>query len=309
MAAPIFQLGSFQFDLPNGVPQSLDRTADYRWETQDRLLRDPAVQYLGPGSQEISLDGILYPGFSGRQATVEQLRTLAAQGKPQTLTDGLGRNYGKWVIRQVREGQATFAPGGGARQITFHLALLRYVDDNPGQAASSLAVASSAIPSSALSALVQGLGQFTAPGGAFSDVALNGLASVTGLPVSPQAAGLNLGQVASIARAVVNRDYVGAALGAFGLANINIDQSNTWAQVGINAAQLVQQVGQGNGAPAISVALQALRPATSTMLNTLGGGTGGGQALGDLISSAATISTILDVDPFVTEAVRGAIQP
>ena len=74
MARPLFQLGSFQFDLPNGVPQTLDRTAEYRWEVQDRLLRDPAAQFMGPGSQQITLDGVLFPGFSGRQTTMETLR-------------------------------------------------------------------------------------------------------------------------------------------------------------------------------------------------------------------------------------------
>jgi hypothetical protein len=59
----------------------------------------------------------------------------------------------------------------------------------------------------------------------------------------------------------------------------------------------------------MSVALQALRPATSAMLNTLGGGVENGQALGSLISNAATISTILDVDPFVTQSVRQLVQP
>ena len=74
MARPLFQLGDFQFDLPNGVPQSLDRTAEFRWEQQDRLLRDPALQFMGPGAQEITLDGVLLPGLSGTQGTMETLR-------------------------------------------------------------------------------------------------------------------------------------------------------------------------------------------------------------------------------------------
>ena len=55
--------------------------------------------------------------------------------------------------------------------------------------------------------------------------------------------------------------------------------------------------------------LDALRPATTAMLNTLGGSVGGGQALRDMIDSAATITTMLDIDPFVTDAIRGIIRP
>jgi phage protein U len=309
MARPLFQLGDFQFDLPNGVPQTLDRTAEFRWEQQDRLLRDPALQFLGPGAQEITLDGVLLPGLSGTQGTMETLRTLAARGEPLMLTAGNGRVFGRWAIRQIREGQGTFAPGGAARQITFSLSLARYVEDNPGQASSPLALVNSSAPSTTLAQLSGGTGQFTAPGGAFEAVSLNGLPSIAALPVSPQAAGIGVGQVAAIARAVTNRNYVGAALGAFGLAGLNPQQVTGWLGQGINAAQLVQQVAQGRGAPAMAVALDALRPAATSALQAIGGSGPAGDALGDLVRNAATITTILDVDPFTTAAVREALQP
>lgn len=303
MARPLFQLGSFQFDLPNGVPQTLDRTADYRWELQDRLLRDPAAQFLGPGSQQITLDGVLFPGFSGRQTSMETIRELAARGEPQMLTDGLGTVYGKWAIRSVQEGRGTFAPGGGARQITFNISLVRYVEDNPGEAASPLALAFNSTPNLSLGSA---LPSFTGGGSAFSAAAW---AKGNPLAIAAQGAGFSLGQLAGIARAVASQDYISAALGAFGINPLSSAQQGVWAGLGINAAQLAQQAALGRSAPAMSVALQALRPATDTMLTTLGGGVGGGQALADLVRSAATISTMLDVDPFITDAVRQVIQP
>ena len=45
------------------------------------------------------------------------------------------------------------------------------------------------------------------------------------------------------------------------------------------------------------------------MRNTLGGSAGGGQALSDLVGSTATIATMLNVDPFITDAVRQVVQP
>lgn len=303
MARPLFQLGSFQFDLPNGAPQTLDRTAEYRWELQDRLLRDPAAQFLGPGTQSITLDGVLFPGFSGRQSTMETLRELAAAGEPQMLTDGLGRVYGKWAIRSVQEGLATFAPGGGARQITFSIGLVRYVEDNPGESASPLAMA---FNSTAQLGIGSTLPSFTGGGSPFNAAAWGKTAAMA---ITAQNAGFSLGQIAAVASSVVDQDFVGAALGAFGLNPFSTDQDNTWAGLGISAAQLTQQALLGRSAPAMSVALEALRPATTGALNILGGSTGGGQALADLIGSAATIATMLDVDPFITDAVRQAVQP
>lgn len=303
MARPLFQLGSFQFDLPNGVPQTLDRTAEYRWESQDRLLRDPAVQFIGPGGQEITLDGQLFPGFSGRQSTMETLRELAAKGQPQMLTDGLGRVFGKWAIRGVREGLSTFAPGGGARQIAFTISLVRYVEDNPGEAASPLALA---FNSTAKLGLDSTLPTFTGGGSAFDATAW---ARTSATAITAKGAGFNLGQLGAITRSIANNDFVGAALRAFGLDPLSTAQQNVWAGLGISAAQMAQQMALGRGAPAMSVALDALRPATTAMLTTLGGSPGGAAALGSLVRDTATIATMLDVDPFITNAVRQVVRP
>ena len=308
MTRPLFQLGSFQFDLPNGVPQTLDRTAEYRWESQDRLLRDPAVQFVGPGQQQITLDGELFPGFSGRQTTIETLRELATKGQPQMLTDGLGRVYGKWAIRSLREGLSTFAPGGGARQISFSIGLVRYVEDDPGQAASPLSMNNASsyagITSAALAAvapLASGASAFQALGWAtdpqFSDTY-----------TAASSAGFSLGQLGAITRSIASNNYVGAALNAFGLSTLSTQQQGVWTQLGISAAQMTQQMTLGRGAPAMSVALGALRPASSSMLTTLGGSAGGAAALSSLVRDTATIATMLDVDPFITEAVRDLVQ-
>jgi phage protein U len=308
MTRPLFQLGNFQFDLPNGVPQTLDRTAEYRWETQDRLLRDPAAQFLGPGRQEITLDGQLFPGFSGRQSTMETLRELATQGQPQMLTDGLGRVYGKWAIKQIREGLSTFAPGGGARQIGFSISLVRYVEDNPGEAASPLSMNNASSYAGITSNALAGLTALTSPGSAFQSLSWASIPQFSATAVAAQGAGFSLGQLGAITRSIASNDYVGAALNAFGLSSLSTQQQGIWTQLGISAAQMVQQMTLGRGAPAMSVALDALRPATSGMLTTLGGSGGGAAALSSLVRDAATIATMLDVDPFITGAVRDLVQ-
>jgi phage protein U len=302
MPTPLFQLGDFQFDIPNGVPQTLERTAEYRWESQDRLLRAPAVQFLGPGNQEITLDGVLFPGFSGRQTTVENLRALAGKGEPQMLTDGNGRVWGKWSIRNLREGLGLFAPGGGARQITFSITLVKYVEDNPGQAASPLALALSSATDPFSS---EGLPSFVDSTSAF-DATSWAKASAVGSAV--QRAGFSLGQIATIAKAISNRDYVGAAFQAFGLNPLSIAQQSVWAGLGVNGLQMAQEMAMGHGAPTISAALELLRPATDAMLDTLGGSQAGGNALRDMLRDAATIGGILNVDPKITAAVEQVIR-
>lgn len=304
MTKPLFQLGDFQFDLPNGVPQTLDWQADFRWEEQGRLLRDPAQQFVGPGSQSISLDGVMFPGFSGRQSSMEQLRAIAREGQPLMLTDGLGKVYGKWAIKTVREGKGTFAPGGGARQIDFNVQLVYYAEDNPGQAASPLSVQ----PGGRLAGASTGsLAAFAGAGSAqrvVEAVTGPGLAAVT---QQAKGAGFSLGQLANVARSVGSGDYVSGALGAFGLAGINIDQSNTWASLGISGAQMAQAFAQGRGPAATSIGLDVLRLAPPGALQGLAGNAA--QGLQNMVAAAGTLAPLLNVDPRITDAVRAAVQP
>jgi phage protein U len=303
MTRPLFQLGSFQFDLPNGAPQTVDRDAAYRWEEQGRLLRDPAQQFVGPGSQTMTLDGVLYPGFSGRQSTLEQLRDIARTGKPQMLTDGLGKVYGLWAIKQVREGKNTFAPGGGARQISFSVQLVYYAQDNPGRAASPLSVAPGGNLAQSIS---KGIAPFAGGGSAFKALEAATGSQVAAAAQQAKASGFNLGQIANIARAVGSGDYVGGVLGAFGMAGVNIDQSNAWARLGINGAKMAQSFAQRRGPAAMNVGLEALRLAGPTVFSELAGDAAPG--LRKAVSAAGSLAPLLNIDPKITEAVRQAVQ-
>lgn len=314
MTRPLFQLGSFQFDLPNGAPQTLDWNADYRWEEQGRLLRDPAQQFVGPGSQTITLDGRLYPGFSGRQSTMEQLRGIAREGEPLMLTDGIGRVYGRWAIKQVREGKNNFAPGGGARQIDFSIQLVFYGEDNPGQAASPLSVQPSSALAGATSAAAQAP-NFTGTGSAFGALDWSQATQFQGLTQQATSSGFNLGQLASIASTgagiasqVSSGNYVGAALGTFGMTGIPAGQQSAWTQIGINAANLAQSYVNGNGPTGMSLAVDAAAVVGAPALQQLGiVQSQDVQAVNSLLRSSATVAELLRVDPQTTEALRPLI--
>jgi len=317
---PLYQLGDFQFSLLNGAPQTLDWDASYRWEEQGRLLRDPAQQFLGPGAQDITMEGVLYPGFSGRQGTVEELRAIARAGKPLMLSDGLGRIYGKWAIKQLREGRGVFAPGGAARQITFSVQLVYYADDNPGLAASPLSVAPAL--GAAAGFVAQGLQlpagalDFTGFGSSFGLVDWTQKSPFQALTQQATQAGFGLGQLASIAQTgirlagqISSGDYVGAALGTMGVLGINVDQNDAWAQIGINAANLAQAYATGNGPTGMAIALEAASLVGAPALQASGLAKPEDlQSVSTLLDSTATLGEILKVDPKVTDTLRPLIQ-
>ena len=125
----MMQLGSFQFGITTAAYQSLQHNAEYRWPSQDRFGNREALQYVGLGAESITLPGVIYPEWRGGLVQVEQLRVLAAEGKPQLMIDGRGNIMGRWVIERVEETQTVFADAGVPRKQEFTLQLRRYHGD------------------------------------------------------------------------------------------------------------------------------------------------------------------------------------
>lgn len=122
-------LGAFRFGVLGGAYQELTRKAAWRWEAQDRLGRAPAQQYLGPGAEEITLQGIIYPHYRGGLRQVEVMRAIAGTGVPLMMVDGLGWVWQRWVIVEVTETRSVLFADGTPRRIEFRVVLRGYGED------------------------------------------------------------------------------------------------------------------------------------------------------------------------------------
>lgn len=122
-------LGGFQFAITTAAHESLQRDTAYRWEKQDRLGREPAMQFIGQGEDKISLSGTIYPHFRGGLGQLNTMREIAGEGEPLQLIDGLGRVLGPYCITRVTEGQMAFVGPGIPRRVDFSLELARYGED------------------------------------------------------------------------------------------------------------------------------------------------------------------------------------
>lgn len=122
-------LGALRFGVNRANYQQFTRAAAWRWQAQDRVGRRPALQFLGPGTDEIKLEGVIYPHFKGGLRQVELMRLLADQGQPLILVDGLGWVWDRWVIAAVEERKSLFMADGAPRKIEFTVNLLAYGAD------------------------------------------------------------------------------------------------------------------------------------------------------------------------------------
>jgi uncharacterized protein len=138
----MMQLGGYQFQVDTAAYQRLQRSDEYRWATMDRIVFEPTQQWIGIGSKNIELTGVIYGAFfrSGIQAgtyQIEQMRAEAAQGTPLPLVDGRGNFYGMWCILTVEEEASDFVDHGGPRKQGFTVKMIRQGEGEEGAGATA----------------------------------------------------------------------------------------------------------------------------------------------------------------------------
>jgi phage protein U len=122
---------------------SIQRDSQFTWASNDRLGRDPAMQFTGPGEDHITIEGKMFPFFFGGLSTLERLRVAGRKGKPMRLVrfyplddpGGLGSEVvgnTSFVITRVRSVENNIGRYGIAHKIDFTIELKRYGEDDPG---------------------------------------------------------------------------------------------------------------------------------------------------------------------------------
>lgn len=122
-------LGFFVFMRQTLPFQSMQRDAEYRWPSNNRIGKRDAFQFLGVGEEKITLSGELYPELTGGRLTLTAVRQMAEEGRAWPLLAGNGLIYGMYVINSVSETGAEFFSDGSPRKISFTLSLTR-VDES-----------------------------------------------------------------------------------------------------------------------------------------------------------------------------------
>lgn len=129
MATTLIGIGPYRLGLDNMAPDEIERSFEYRWEPQNRIGRRPAMQFLGPGEETVTLHGVIYPHYYGGFGQLERMRQEAARGIPRGVVSGYGRYHGLWCIRGIRDVQSYFLPSGAARKVEFDIELVAYGPD------------------------------------------------------------------------------------------------------------------------------------------------------------------------------------
>ncbi|KAF1021877.1 MAG: hypothetical protein GAK30_01566 [Paracidovorax wautersii] len=122
-------LGLFVFSLETLSYQELQRRTTWKHASQPLVGARDAVQYLGPGEDTITLQGVVVPEFKGLPVTLNLLRIMADQGFAWMLVEATGTIYGAFVITELQETKSLFYVTGAARRIEFTITLRRVDQD------------------------------------------------------------------------------------------------------------------------------------------------------------------------------------
>ena len=139
----MLRLGDFNFAVDTAAYQKYVAKYAARWPAQERLGREPALQFVGMDSPEVTLDGVVYPTFSGnRQTSIVPLREMLMTGNPCQMVTGAGAVCGFWSILNVSDTRSYFLDNGEGRKIEFSLSIKYYGPDYSGQSGGGSPVAS-----------------------------------------------------------------------------------------------------------------------------------------------------------------------
>lgn len=118
-------LGMFVFETDSLLFDSRTRDRDWRHASSERFGARAASQFLGPGEDKISVNGLLVREIAGSYSAIETLVEMADGGDAYPLADGSGRILGTFVITNLREQHNVLIDTGEARVIDFSIDLKR----------------------------------------------------------------------------------------------------------------------------------------------------------------------------------------
>ena len=125
----LVQLGGFVFSIKTTAYHSTKTTKSYNWPELNRIGGIPALQYTGEGNETMSLDGVIFPKYSGGLGQIHNLKKEAEKKTPLNLVSSNGVDLGDWVIVSISNIDNLFLPGGYPQKIEFNINLKKYGDD------------------------------------------------------------------------------------------------------------------------------------------------------------------------------------
>lgn len=115
--------GDHEFSISRGTFNNFQRSTAWRIDKPEPMTGLGQPRARGKASDEITLDGVVLPGFTGDQQSVQRFRDAGDAGKAQLLVDGEGNVFGSWFLERLSESRDVHTTTGIPRKMTWSLTL------------------------------------------------------------------------------------------------------------------------------------------------------------------------------------------
>lgn len=119
----LFQLGSLTFRVVSPNLHQTERRAEADFAEKDVIGALRPLEAVGEGDNRFTLRGRLFPRRFGGLGAIDLLDSMRVAQEPHILVRGDGRNFGWWVIREIRETSDYLDRGGVGRVIEYEVEL------------------------------------------------------------------------------------------------------------------------------------------------------------------------------------------
>lgn len=130
----LLQFGPFTFEMRALAPHKTGSRREWRWSDTERLSGENALQHLGRGPADFSLEATLFPERYGAHSTAQLtlLEAIGDQGQPQPLIRGDLSFVGWYAIVSLEAGDSYIDRRGRGRMVEVSAEFRRFGADGPG---------------------------------------------------------------------------------------------------------------------------------------------------------------------------------
>lgn len=122
MSGPVtMALGPFLFRAHGFGYTDVSRKLDTSWAEIETAGRMNALQWTGPRSETVTINGVLFPAEWGGERTLGGVRLAAKNGLPLMLANRAGQVFGMQAIQGVDDDKAFMNRLGQAGRISYSI--------------------------------------------------------------------------------------------------------------------------------------------------------------------------------------------
>lgn len=121
----LYQLGALSIQVAPFNVHDVSETGDTEYAVKPVVGREPPLEFVGEGGNEMSLSGRLFPHEFGGLSELDVLQQMRSSGKPQYLMRGDGRPLGWFAILTVDAKSSFLDRKGVGRRVDVSISLRR----------------------------------------------------------------------------------------------------------------------------------------------------------------------------------------